>query len=113
MSSVVDFLERMGSEAQWRNASPDEIEQALAEATIEAPMAAAILAQSTSDVQALLGQTTFIGMLIPGPSPEEVPDQPEPEKKEDEDEEGEDPGQRKQLKADCGPATMSSTSFLS
>jgi hypothetical protein len=110
MSSVVDFLEKMGSEARWRNASPDDIELALADANIDASMSAAILAQSTSAVQALLGKAELMGMLIPGPTPDG--DEPEREEEDEEEEEGEHPGLRKQSKADCAPASMSSTASL-
>jgi len=88
MSSVVDFLEKMGSEAQWRNASQDEIAGALAEAEIEAPMCMAILTGNATEVQTILGQTKLIGEYIPSPSPE--PD------KEDEDEEDDENTEQKQ-----------------
>jgi hypothetical protein len=111
MSSVVDFLEKMGSEAHWRDASPQDIELALAEADIDASMSAAILAQSASEVRALLGQAACMGMLIPGPSPEEAPDQPEPEKRDDE-EEGEESILGASSSRVRGSAPVSSTNSL-
>jgi hypothetical protein len=90
MSSVVDFLEKIGSEAQWRDASADQIEQALVEADIEVQVRSAILTHDISELRALLGQVKLMGVQIPGPSPEEIPEEPEqpdPEKKEEEDEE--------------------------
>jgi hypothetical protein len=86
MSSVVDFLEKMGSEAHWRDALQDEVKLALADAGIEAPMCAAILTKNAALVQALLGQGKLISEQIP--SPEEVP-QPEPEEEEDEEQDDE------------------------
>ena len=66
MSSVIDFLERMGSDAQWRTASYDEIELALAAANIEMPLREAILAKDVCKFEALLGQTPQLGMMTPG-----------------------------------------------
>jgi hypothetical protein len=85
MSSVVDLLERIGSEAQWRDASENEMALALAEAEIEAPMCVAILAKNAAEVRTLLGQTKLIGEYIPGPSPEE---EPGPGKEDEQEEEG-------------------------
>jgi hypothetical protein len=83
MSSVFDFLERMGSDAQWRNASKDEVEIALAEAEVEAPLREAILTRDVSKLETLLQQTPLIAMLIP-------PDEEEGEE-DDEDDSGEKP----------------------
>lgn len=95
MSKVVDFLERMGSEAQWRNAPSDEIEQALTNAGIDTPVRDAILAKNAAAVQALLGQVKMMGYQLPGPhvppppSPNEVPQKPQPEPEKEEEEGGE------------------------
>jgi hypothetical protein len=56
MSSVIDFLERVGGDAQWRTASHDEMELALAAAEVEMPLREAILAKDASKLEALLGQ---------------------------------------------------------
>ena len=86
MSSVIDFLERMGSDAQWRTASYDEIELALAAANIEMPLREAILAKDVCKFEALLGQTPQLGMMTPG------------EEEGEEDEEDDDSGEKPQPK---------------
>ncbi|WP_445144861.1 hypothetical protein [Dyella sp. Tek66A03] len=79
MLSVIDFLEKMGKDAQLRHASQDDIAQALADADIESALGAAIIARSTSELYALLGQgPMFHVQMDPGKEDEE----------EDEDEEG-------------------------
>jgi hypothetical protein len=79
MSSVIDFLEKMGSDAQWRHASQEELEVALAEADIAAPESSAILAKDATELQALLRQVPLFAIMIP-------PDEEEGE--EDDEEEG-------------------------
>ena len=88
MSSVIDFLERVGSDAQWRTASHDEIELALAAAQIEVPLREAILAKDASKLEALLGLTPQLGMFVP----------PDEEEEGEEDEEEDDSGENPQLK---------------
>ena len=110
MSNVVDFLERMGSDAHWRHAPADEIEQALVEADIELEMRSAILASNVSELQALLGQVKLMDMQTPGPSPEEIPEEPEqPEDPAEEEEEGDTAGTR-QSDAACDPVPALSLS---
>jgi hypothetical protein len=84
MSSVIDFLERIGSDAQWRTASEDEIELALTAANIEMPLREAILAKDVSKFEALLGQTPQLGMMTP-------PDEEEGEEDEEDEHSGEKP----------------------
>lgn len=84
MLSVVDFLERMGSGAQWRNAPQDEVEIALAEAEVEALLREAILTRDAFKLETLLQQTPLIAMLIP-------PDEEEEGEEDDEDDSGEKP----------------------
>ena len=88
MSSVFDFLERMGSDAQWRTASHDEIDLALAAAEIDVPLREAILAKDAFKLEALLGQASQLGMMIP-------PD----EEEEGEEDEEDDSDEKPQLKA--------------
>jgi hypothetical protein len=87
MSSVIDFLERVGSDAQWRTASQDEIELALAAAEIEMPLRAAILANDASKLEALLGQAPQLGSMVP------------PDEEEGEEDEEDDAGEKPQLKS--------------
>jgi hypothetical protein len=88
MSRVVDFLEKMGSDARLRHASEDDVELALAEARVDSPMSNAILARNAEAVRALLGQVKM-GKIqqtptpSPAPAPEELPRPspvPEPDK---------------------------------
>jgi hypothetical protein len=70
MSKVVEFLEKLGSEAKWRTASHAELERALAESDIEMPVQQAILAKDTDRLSALVERshlfaTHDIGILIP------------------------------------------------
>jgi hypothetical protein len=89
MASVIDFLEKMGSEAQWRNASHDEIELALDKTEIETPMCSAILSKNASEVQALLRQIPLIGFQVPSPTP--LPDEEEEQEGDDEDSDEDEP----------------------
>lgn len=91
MSRVIDFLEKMGTEARWRSASQDEIKTALFEAGIEMPIRSAILTKDASELRALLGQVELIAYQTPtpAPAPQEIPQkpgQPKPEKEEEEEE---------------------------
>jgi hypothetical protein len=88
MSDVVDFLEKLGSEAQWRNASQDELEVALAEAQITAPERSAILAGDASQLQVLMHQPEPFSILVP-------PDEEEGD--EDEENEGDEGGKKDAL----------------
>jgi hypothetical protein len=83
MSSIIDFLERMGSEAQLHDASPEELERALNEAGIDAPARAAIYNKDTTELQALLRQVPLFSI------------QSTPDEDEDEDDEDEDEGEEK------------------
>jgi hypothetical protein len=111
MTSVVDFLERMGSEAQWRYASAKDIEAALVDAEIDAPMRTAILAKSAEEVQALLAQARVMCMNqtpSPAPTPHEVPQpQPGPGKEEEEQEDDETPGRSKPSQSPGGSPSPS------
>ena len=88
MSSIIDFLERMGSDAQWRDASQEELDVALTEAEIEAPLRAAILNKDTSGLQALM-------RLMPLFSIQDVPDEDENEDDDDDDETDEPKGMQR------------------
>jgi hypothetical protein len=60
MSNIIDFLERMGQDAQLRHAPQDEVEQALIRAQIEPAMRAAILGEDSRHLEALLGATANV-----------------------------------------------------
>jgi len=55
MSNVIDFLERMGQDAQLRHASQNDVEQALARAQIDPQLQTAILAKDQRKLETLLG----------------------------------------------------------
>jgi hypothetical protein len=101
MSDVIDFLERMGQDAQLRDASQEEVELALADAEIESSMRSAILGRDTTGVQALLGQVPMFIIVMPSEEPEE----------EEEEEEGEgegdtkSPGPEKNERTDSQPSS--------
>ncbi|GLQ92844.1 hypothetical protein [Dyella acidisoli] len=78
MLNVIRFLEKMGSEAHWRDANLDELEAALADAEVEAPMRSAILNKDGAELQALLHQPQFVSTVIPA-VPEEEEDEEEDE----------------------------------
>lgn len=71
MSNVIDFLERMGQDAQLRYARGSELEQALIRAGIEPAVRQAICAASHShvgarkqDLDALLGASTNVCCMV-------------------------------------------------
>jgi hypothetical protein len=88
MSDVVDFLEKLGSEAQWRNASQEELEAALAESDIATPERLAILAGDAAQLQVLMHQPQPFSILVP-------PDEEEGD--EDEENEGDEGGRKDAL----------------
>lgn len=65
MSSVIDFLERMGQDARLRRASPGEVELALDGEHLEPRAREAILSGDQSALGELLGRDTLCCMLIP------------------------------------------------
>lgn len=83
MSSVIEFLERLGADAQLRHASQEDIAQALEESQIDSAVGAAIVAKSTSDLYALLDQQQPMFHVLENPGREE----------EEEEEEGDDDGE--------------------
>ena len=100
MSSVIEFLERMGAHAPLRHASQDEIAVALQEAQIESTLGAAIIARSTADLYSLLDiRPMFRTQENPG--------------REDEDEEGEDEGEGGEEKDSLAASTVSRSALTS
>jgi hypothetical protein len=93
MSSVIEFLERMGKEAELRFASPEEIAQAVADAQIESALGAAIIAKSTSELYALLHQGPMFHV-------QQNPGKEEEEEDEDDENEDEEPSQKKSARVE-------------
>jgi len=76
MTNVIDFLEKMGQNAQWNHASQEEIQLALASAEITPELQAAIVAGDQLSLQALLGLTPLCGMYMPGKEDEDTEEVP-------------------------------------
>lgn len=83
MSNVIRFLESMGSSAQWGDTTKDEMELALANAEVEAPLRSAILDKDVAQLQVLLQLKLFNPIIIPGT-----------EEEEEEEENGDEPGEK-------------------
>jgi len=64
MSNVIDFLERMGQDAQLRHASRNDVEQALVRAQIDPELQAAILAKDQRKLETLLEGNIVCCMLF-------------------------------------------------
>ena len=82
MTDVIDFLERMGQDAQLRHGSQDYVELALASAEIAPELRVAILARDEQGLQALLGQDPFCCLINPA-KPDEEQDEEQDEEKEE------------------------------
>jgi hypothetical protein len=86
VSNVIDFLERLGQDAQLRTATNEEIEVALREAGVEPVGRTAILDQDRQALEALLRVEDNVCCLIYKEDEEEE----EEHEDEEEEEEGED-----------------------
>jgi hypothetical protein len=74
MSNVIDLLEKMGRDPQMRDASPNDVAQALDRAQIDPRVKAAILAKDHRLLEALLGSSNVFCGLLPGKQDEEEED---------------------------------------
>ena len=77
MSDVIDFLERMGQDAQLRHGSQSEVELALASAEVAPELQSAILAKDQARLETLLGQVPLCAVFFPGEEEEEEEDETE------------------------------------
>jgi len=66
MFDVIDFLETVGQDAQWRHADSDALTVALTGVQIDPELRIAILARDEQGLQALLGQAPFCCYINPG-----------------------------------------------
>ena len=98
MSNVIDFLERLGNDAQLRHASDSALEQALINAQIDPAVREAILLRDQRRLESLLGATTNVCCVIYAPMHEEG-DEPEDDKRQDD---GEDPEQEQAVRLKAG-----------
>lgn len=75
MLDVIDFMERMGGDAQLSQASPDELATALADSEVTPEQRAALLARDAERLGKLVGTPPVCIMVAPpgppgtGPSP--------------------------------------------
>ena len=67
MSNFMEFLEKMGQDAQLRYATSHELQQALTRAQIDPAVGAAVLTGDRRQLEVLLGATanTFCGVIAP------------------------------------------------
>lgn len=87
LSDIIDFMERMGGDAQLSQASTDELAWALSAADISPELQSAVLAKDAQELGVLLGTKPVCVLVAPpgppgtGPSPMQpaVPPPPEPE----------------------------------
>lgn len=77
MSDVIDFLERMGQDAQLRHASHDEMESAMSSSGVAPVVQTALLAKDQSQLEALLGRVPLCAVYFPGQEDEEQGDETE------------------------------------
>jgi len=89
MSKVIEFLERLGSDARLMQAAEEEVALALADAKIDAAAGEAILARDVQELHALLKLAPMVCFQTV----------PEEEEEEDEGEEGEEQSRRADLSA--------------
>jgi hypothetical protein len=80
MTDVIDFLEKIGQDAQLRRESQDELELALSSAQLAPEFKSAILAEDQAQLETLLGQVPLCGMFFPSKEDEEEGDDDETEK---------------------------------
>jgi len=78
MSNVIDFLERMGQDAQLRHASQDEIELVLAGAKIDPELRVAILAGDQARLEIMLGHVNVCCLVQPGKDDDDEDPEEEP-----------------------------------
>jgi hypothetical protein len=84
MSNVIDFLEQMGRDAQWRQVTGEAMQAALIQAGIEPPLRAAILGEDRGLLESLVGANPNICCMINHPQEEEEPREDEEEEEEEE-----------------------------
>jgi uncharacterized membrane protein YukC len=86
MSNVVDFLDRIGRDAQLRYATAEEIERVLAQEQIDPAVGQALFEENRAQLEALLGAAGNICCMVHQPDEEE---EEEPEEEEDDTDDGE------------------------
>ncbi|MFA6229507.1 MAG: hypothetical protein WC617_04935 [Rhodanobacter sp.] len=82
MFDVIDFLESVGQDAQWRHADTEALAVALTGTQIKPELRTAILARDQRGLQVLLGQDPFCCLISPAKPGEEQDDEEEQEQEE-------------------------------
>jgi hypothetical protein len=91
VSNVIDFLQRLGQDADLRHAPRTALEQALAEAGIDPALREALLGADQRKLESLLGvDTNVCAMISPGKKEEEEEDEEDEDDFEDDEDEDED-----------------------
>jgi hypothetical protein len=96
VSNVIDFLQRLGQDADLRHAPRMELELALAEAGVDPALREALLGSDQRRLESLLGANTNVcAMIAPGKKEEDEEDdeddfEDDEDEDEDEDEDDED-----------------------
>lgn len=99
MFDVIDFLESVGQDAQWRHADQEVLAAALTTAQIDPELRTAILARDEQGLQALLGQDPFCCYINPAKEDESEGDEDKPDRKDKDDKEGGGQTRRKPTKS--------------
>jgi hypothetical protein len=87
VSNVIDFLQRLGQDADLRPAPRAALELALAQADIDPALREALLGADQRKLESLLGaETNVCTMVSPGKKEEKEEDEEEDEDEDDEDE---------------------------
>lgn len=71
MTDVIEFLEKMGSDAQFHQGSRDQVALALMETGIAPEVQLALIAKDQSRLEQLLGQVPLCAVFLPGKQEEE------------------------------------------
>ncbi len=90
MSNVIDFLQRLGQDADLRHAPRTALEVALAEADIDPALREALLGADQRKLETLLGADTNVCAMISPGKKEDDEDEDEDDFEDDEDEDEDD-----------------------
>jgi hypothetical protein len=85
MGNIVEFLARVGADADLRAASGDALRQALEDEAIDPALREAIIAGDATGLRLLLGQQVFFSSLMPDGGEEDVEDDDRQEDDDDDD----------------------------
>jgi hypothetical protein len=87
VSNVIEFLQRLGEDADLRHAPRTQLELALAEAGIDPALREALLAADQRKLESLLGADTNVCAMVAPAKEEEDEDEDEDDLEDEEDEE--------------------------